>query len=51
MEDDLNFKENGRQPQFVGKWNDDPNILFKWKMTSMLALASPELGTAQPKFF
>ena len=43
MEDDINFKVNGRQP-------------FKWKTTSVSywvflaqqALASLELGTAQP---
>ena len=34
MEDDLNFKANGRQPQV---------------MLAQLALASPEPGTAQPE--
>ena len=34
IEDDLNFKANGRQPQ---------------AMLAQLALASPELGTAQPQ--
>ena len=26
MEDDLNFKESGRRPQFVGKWKT--NLIF-----------------------
>jgi hypothetical protein len=25
MEDDLNFNENGRRPQFFGKMEDNPN--------------------------
>ena len=40
MEDDLNFKVNGRQHQFQGIMEHNPNLL---------APASPELDTAQPQ--
>jgi hypothetical protein len=61
MEEDLNLKENGRLPKFVGnlkinsifgKWKTTIICcFFKWKMTTVsykekLALGSPELGTA-----
>ena len=64
MEDDLNFKVNGRRPQFVDKqkttcpqcfflMEDDLNVLYQQKTFSVnqaqLAPASPELGTAQPQ--
>ena len=46
MKDDLNFKENGRQPQFKGKWKksleNDLTVLL-----SNAGSASPGLGTAQ----
>jgi hypothetical protein len=34
VEDDLNYLEDGRQPQFFHKMEDDLNFLAKWKMTS-----------------
>ena len=35
LEDDLIFLQNGRQPQFCNKMEDDLNcfLLSKWKMT------------------
>ena len=45
MEDDLNFLENGRRPQFFWKMEDDldlkvngrqPQCQSKWKTTSIL---------------
>jgi hypothetical protein len=38
MKNDLNCFVNGRKPQYI----------CRWKLTK-LALASPELGTAQPQ--
>ena len=40
MEDDLNFKVNGRRHQFVMFWKmeDNFNYLAKWKMTSILRI-------------
>ena len=46
MEDDLNsmakwkmtsiFLQNGKQPQYFGKFEGNLNILAKWKTTSIL---------------
>jgi hypothetical protein len=44
MEDDLNFKLNWRRPQFLNKLKTT-TLQVK---PAQLALASPELGTAQP---
>ena len=58
LEDDLNFKVNGRRPQFQGKQKttsiarkleDDLNLLLDGSQPQFLASASPELGTAQPQ--
>ena len=47
MEDDLNFKENGRRPQLSGKRKKKPQCLFKWKTILVLAIlawqAQPQL--------
>ena len=55
--DDLNFKVNGRRPQFVCKrettsicWQREDNLnLLATGKASFLALAFPELDTAQPQ--
>ena len=58
MEDDLNFKENGRRPQFVGTWKTtsicrymEEKFYFICELKTAKAgmAASPELGTAQPQ--
>ena len=45
IKDDLYFKVNERRPQFQGKWNTTSIS----RRPQWVALASPELGTAQPQ--
>ena len=35
MEDDLNFLQNERRPQFFNKMEDNLNFVIKWKITSI----------------
>jgi hypothetical protein len=36
MEDDLNFQENGRRPQIVGKWKYLEDRRIKWQAIKIL---------------
>ena len=62
MEDDLNFKVNGRRRQFVGKWKTTTflllmeldlnvflNVSFMQIKGGLASPSVPELGTAQPQ--
>jgi hypothetical protein len=56
MEEDRNILENGKQPQYFGKWKttsifwrleDDLNFLIG--KAGLASFSFPELGTAQPQ--
>ena len=50
MEDNLNFKFNGKRPQFLGKWKTTQRFrLMEDNHSFQLAQDSPEPGTAQPQ--